>query len=306
MARVIPATQSDAQRLATLAASIPALELALRQRTGTKLRRYFPETGPLNRHLYPWVLSHFAAGAQHRERGILAANRVGKTEAASYEVCCHLTGLYPPWWVGKRYPRPNHWWFAGDTMQTTRDIIQKSLMGNPSYVPKQEWAQHPEEMMLPPYLIQSTVRRTGGVANCLEMVYVKHYAPDPGGTGLLLDAQGRPIVDGISSGQFKSYDQGRKIFQGTEIDGIWLDEEPPVTTDEQSGDIYTECLLRTATTDGCLIFTFTPLRGLTRFIQEYLDTSVTAGPQGSTIPAMQRFFPDGVDALGEDESEGRA
>jgi phage terminase large subunit-like protein len=43
-----------------------------------------------------------------------------------------------------------------------------------------------------------------------------------------------------------------------------------------NGDIYTECLLRTATSDGMIIATFTPLRGLTPFIDHYLETAEVA------------------------------
>ena len=42
---------------------------------------------------------------------------------------------------------------------------------------------------------------------------------------------------GGSSIILKSYDQGRKSFQGTEMDLILLDEEPPM-------DVYSECMIR--------------------------------------------------------------
>jgi phage terminase large subunit-like protein len=64
--------------------------------------------------------------------------------------------------------------------------------------------------------------------------------PSPGG--------GRSVIT------LKSYDQGRESFQGTEQDVIWLDEEPPMP-------VYAECLLRTMTTDGLVICTFTPMLG---------------------------------------------
>ena len=64
------------------------------------------------------------------------------------------------------------------------------------------------------------------------------------------------VSGGWSTLQFRSYDQGREAWQGTERDLGWCDEEPPM-------DIYTELLLRTATTKGSIIATFTPLNGLT-------------------------------------------
>ena len=48
--------------------------------------------------------------------------------------------------------------------------------------------------------------------------------------------------------------QGRSAFEGTERDVVWGDEEMPL-------DIYSECLTRTATTDGRISLTFTPLEG---------------------------------------------
>ena len=66
---------------------------------------------------------------------------------------------------------------------------------------------------------------------------------------------------------FRSYDQGREVFQGTERHVIWLDEEPPIA-------VYTECVTRTmstgAFTGGLLMLTFTPLKGMSDVILAYL------------------------------------
>ena len=88
------------------------------------LYRYFPDAGPLRRELYPRHMEFFAAGGHHepmslpacgpgctgkphRERLMLAANRIGKTESVgAYEVALHATGRYPPWWPGLRFRRP--------------------------------------------------------------------------------------------------------------------------------------------------------------------------------------------------------
>lgn len=77
-----------------------------------------------------------------------------------------------------------------------------------------------------------------GVRDHVDYVPVKHVS---GGSSIL---------------QFRSYDQGREAWQGTERDLGWVDEEPPEA-------IYTELLLRTMTTQGSVIATFTPLNGLT-------------------------------------------
>jgi len=218
------------------------------------------------RALYPKHVLFFRTGAEHRERLFLAANQIGKTLAAGYEVSCHLTGLYPAWWEGRRFDRPTNWWAAGDTVLTTRDIIQVTLMGPIEGIDTRRW-----NGMIPAHLVADVTRRSGGVDKCLDQVHVTHVCGDR------------------STLEFRSYDQGRRSFQGTAQDGVWLDEEPPDTD-----DIYTECLTRTITTDGMILTTFTPLRGLTPFRQQYLETSGLADATDEPQSARSVFFPDGV------------
>lgn len=219
------------------------LELDKRQRVKASQRKiltYFPDEGPLRRELYVKHQEFFAAGAQHRERLMLAANRVGKTEGVGgYETTLHLTGWYPHWWIGRRFKGPISGWCAGDTGKTVFDILQKKLMGPPG-----QWGTG----LIPAETIERTVASRARV-DALDAVYVKHKS---GGTSVL---------------SFKSYEQGRESFQGTEQHLIWLDEEPPLP-------IYTECLLRTMATTtfegGMMMLTFTPLRGMSEVVLSYL------------------------------------
>jgi hypothetical protein len=96
------------------------------------------DQGPTCRVLYRKARRWLKAGALYPERGFIAANRIGKTDTAAYEVTCHLTGRYPKWWDGKRWERPTDWRVAGDTMLTTRDILQKALLGPHEGVPVKE------------------------------------------------------------------------------------------------------------------------------------------------------------------------
>ena len=89
----------------------------------------FPDEGPLRRELYPKHLEFFKSGAIHRERLFMAANRAGKTVAGGFEMALHLTGKYPDWWVGRRFDKPIIAMCAGDTGQTTRDILQAKMLG---------------------------------------------------------------------------------------------------------------------------------------------------------------------------------
>jgi phage terminase large subunit-like protein len=216
-----------------------------RRHAGRKLGTYFPETGPLRRELYPKHMEFFRLGASKRERLFLAANRVGKTEGAGgFELACHLTGSYPPWWRGRRFEnRACQWWAAGDTRETVRDILQRKLLGKPGDF---------GTGLLPRESIYRTA--PGFIPDAVQAIWVKH-------------ASG-----GLSVVQFKSYDQGREAFQGTEQDGIWLDEEPPQ-------DVYTECLLRTMTNDGMVMLTFTPLRGMSEVVLSFLP--------GGAVPEKQ-------------------
>lgn len=212
----------------------------------TKLWEYFPETGPLRRELYTKHMEFFAAGKKYRERAVLAANRCGKTESmGGYETALHLTGLYDevaPWWPGRRFETPVQFWAAGKTNETTRDIIQAKLFGKIT-------GSGPTKGVSGTGLIPreriGKITWKQGVADLIDTVEVWSEWGDWSTLGL------------------KSYVQGRGSFEGTERQGIWLDEEPPL-------DIYSECLIRTATTKGILYITFTPLDGVSETVLEFL------------------------------------
>jgi len=214
-----------------------------------KIFNYYPETGPLRRGLYRPHMEFFAAGAKHSQRIFMAPNRVGKTEGVfGYEMAVHLTGRYPTWWTGRRFSKPIRAWAVGKTSETVREILQVKLLGPPNatgtgIIPGDDVVR---------------VTRAAGLAESADTVYVKHVS---GGTSVLA---------------FKSYDQGRRAFEGTEIDVIGLDEEPPL-------DIYVECLMRTMTTDGLVITTFTPLLGMSATVLHFMGgtADVTPGPKGS-------------------------
>ena len=94
-----------------------------------RISTFYPDEGPLRRELYPKHMAFFAAGREYQERALIAGNRCGKTVVGAYETELHLTGAYPNWWVGHRFTRPIEVWAAGDTSETTRDIVQAALMG---------------------------------------------------------------------------------------------------------------------------------------------------------------------------------
>ncbi len=230
-ALVLPERRED--RLALLA----LLKEKERRESRRKLWTYFPDTGPLRRELYQQHLEFFRLGATVPTRAFMAANRVGKTEGGGgYELTLHLTGRYPEWWEGRRFNHPIDAWAAGDTNETVRDIIQLKLMGRE----EEGWGTG----LIPGADIGSVTKRPNS-NGALDFVTVKH------------------VSGGESRLGFKSYEQRRKAFQGTEKHVIWLDEE------SEEG-IRSECSMRLMTTNGLLIETFTPLRGLTPIVLKYL------------------------------------
>ncbi len=206
------------------------------RRKRNKLARMFPEEGPLRRELYVPHMAFFAAGATFPERAFIAGNRTGKTEAGAYELACHLTGRYPAWWEGKRFTHPVDCWVGGVNNLTTRDVIQDKLLGAAG--------EHGTGMIPGDAIIH--IAKKQGMADAIDTVWVRHAS---GGRSML---------------GFKSYEQGRESWQGTAKDVIWLDEEPEL-------EVYVEALLRTATTGGIVILTFTPLMGMSDVVKSFVE-----------------------------------
>lgn len=211
------------QRLAVLVAE------RKRRQARNRLASYRPYTKQREFH---------AAGAEHRERLLMAGNQLGKTLCAAAETSMHLTGRYPDWWEGRRWDRPVHGWAGGVTSETTRDVVQRHMLGAP------EVAADLGTGWLPAATIVDVVR-SRHMAGAVDSVIVRH-------------ASG-----GVSTLGFKSYEKGREKWQGATLDFVWLDEEPPLP-------IYMEALTRTNATGGVLYLTFTPLLGMSEVVRMFL------------------------------------
>lgn len=214
-----------------------------RRKQRNKIDAFYPDTE--NRAGYPVHMAFFEAGKEFRERLILAGNRTGKTESiGGYETVLHMTGIYPDWWNGRRFDKPVSWWIGGDTATTVRDIIQYKLLG--------KVGDFGTGLIPGDRLIDTTNKR--GVPDAVENIYVRH------------------VSGGRSVCQMKSYDQGREAWQGTEQHGVWLDEEPPL-------NIYSEALIRTMTTNGLVMLTFTPMLGMTEVTQAFMESGFHGAPK---------------------------
>ncbi|QUT04044.1 terminase family protein [Sphingobium phenoxybenzoativorans] len=169
-------------------------------------------------------------------------HNTGKTVAGGYECTAHMTGQYPDWWEGKRFRHPIDAWAAGDTNETTRDVIQKELFGQVTW--NSEGRKTMDGSGIVPRETFGRITWKQGVQDMIDTIQIRH------------------VSGGWSRLGLKSFDQGRRVFQGTAKHLIWLDEECPK-------DVYDECLTRTGTTAGILLTTFTPLNGRTEVVKSF-------------------------------------
>lgn len=184
---------------------------------------------------YPWQVEFH--NAPERQRMLMAANRVGKTMSAGAECAMHATGLYPDWWKGKVFDIPTLGWVGSITNESSRDIVQKELLGGMGEDLGTGW--------IPKDCIIDVKFKQAGISDVVETVRVRH------------------ISGKVSVINFKTYDQGWRKWQGTAPHWIWMDEEP---TDFK---VYTEALTRILSSKGIMLVTFTPLLGETELVMHF-------------------------------------
>lgn len=227
-----PATpQAQADILAQIEAD---LILALEHREQNKGLFFTP---------YAKQREFFDAGTWARERLFMAGNQLGKTYSGAFEAYCHLTGDYPDDWMGRRWDRPTRGWACGESSTLVRDVQQKLLMGEPGVAAALGTGMIPRSA-----IIDTSLAR--GVTDAYDTVMIRHKT--------------NGVEDGMSVLKFKSYEQGRKKFQGDTIDWAWCDEEP----DE---GVYAEILTRITATKGMMFTTFTPLLGMSEVVSKFLN-----------------------------------
>jgi phage terminase large subunit-like protein len=222
--------------------------------------------------------------AKCREALLMAGNQLGKSECGAFMTACHLTGLYPDWWEGRRWDRPTKGWAAGETTVLCRDVQQKKLCGEPGVLDAFGTGMIPKEM-----LIDKSMAR--GATDAYDTIQVRH------------------VSGGMSVLRFKSYEQGRTKFQGETLDFCWEDEEPPQ-------DIHNEIMTRITATAGIVYTTFTPLKGRSAVVIRFMEEpspdrgmvsmtidDVAMDPNGHITPAQRDTIVAGYSA---NEREARA
>lgn len=204
----------------------------------TSQLRYVTETDRLTDYApYPKQCEFHAAGAEFRERLLMAGNQLGKTLAAAFEVAMHMTGRYPSWWDGYRFDRATRGMAGSESVELTKKGVQRLLLGDPEK--PEEWGTG----AIPKDSLHDTSPKPG-VPNAVSSIVVRH------------------ISGKLSVCTLASYDQGRTKWQADTLDWVWFDEEPPE-------DVYMEGITRTNVCQGPIWLTFTPLKGMTKVVRRY-------------------------------------
>lgn len=168
---------------------------------------------------------------QKRNRWVFGGNRTGKTECGAVETIWLARGNHP-----YRKNKPNTvGWVVSLSTRVQKEVAQDKIL---KYLNK-SW-------------IEDIVMKTGKKSSCeygvIECIVIKN------------------VFGGLSKIYFKSCEEGRDKFQGSSLDYVWFDEEPPE-------DIYTECRMRVLDKMGDIFGTMTPLKGLTFIYDDiYLNT----------------------------------
>lgn len=159
--------------------------------------------------------------AHQKNRWVFGGNRTGKTECGAVEVIYFARGNHPYRHIGKSTTG----WVVSLSTKVQRDVAQSKILKylNP------EWIDD---------VVMTEGRKDSYANGVIDYITIKN------------------VYGGLSKIVFKSCDMGREKFQGTSLDYVWFDEEPPK-------DIYDECRMRVLDTDGDIFGTMTPLKGKT-------------------------------------------
>ncbi len=171
-----------------------------------------------------------------RNRWVFGGNRSGKTECGAVECLWILRGIHPY----RKNRKDAFGWAVSLSQQVQRDVAQAKIL---SYLPKSWIAE----------IIMLSGRRDSPSGGVIDQIKIRN------------------VFGGISTLGFKSCDQGREKFQGSSLDFVWFDEEPP-------RDIYEECLMRVMDRRGDIFGTMTPLKGRT-FIYNEIYLNVHKNPE---------------------------
>jgi len=121
-------------------------------------------------------------------------------------------------------------WVVSLSQQVQRDVAQKKIL----HYLRKDWIAE---------IVMISGRKDSPESGVIDFIKVKN------------------VFGGLSTIGFKSCDQGREKFQGSSLDYVWFDEEPPK-------DIFEECRMRLIDRRGDMFATMTPLKGMTYVYDE--------------------------------------
>ncbi|MGN1222656.1 MAG: terminase large subunit domain-containing protein [Christensenellales bacterium] len=156
-----------------------------------------------------------------KNRWVFGGNRTGKTECGAVECIYLARGIHPY----KENKKDVVGWVVSLSTQVQRDVAQSKIL---QYL-NRDWIED---------IVMTSGRKDSLSTGVIDKILIKN------------------VFGGVSTIGFKSCDQGREKFQGTSLDFVWFDEEPPY-------DIYLECKMRVVDRCGEIFGTMTPLKGLT-------------------------------------------
>ena len=185
---------------------------------------------------YDYQTRFMNASAFYHQRYMRSGNRTGKTFGGALEFAQHVTGLYQPYFEGERIKDSGHtFWCIGIDLDSVSKVLQKELFGTAD-------ARMESEMgtgAIPRSCIEldkGMVKDGAKIRSC----FIKH---DDGGYNTIY---------------FYGANNEANLM-GQAVKFIWIDEEPHYRSDE----LYAQCLTRTLTTNGHMMFTATPEAGNT-------------------------------------------
>ena len=171
-----------------------------------------------------------------RNRWVFGGNRSGKTECGAVECVYLARGIHPY----RENRAATQGWVVSVSAQVQRDVAQKKIL----HYLRKDWIED---------IVMISGRKDAPESGIIDFIRVKSAL---GGTSVI---------------GFKSCDQGREKFQGTSLDFVWFDEEPPQ-------DVYMECRMRVLDRRGEIFGTMTPLKGLT-FVYRDIYLNQRADPE---------------------------
>ena len=165
-----------------------------------------------------------------RNRWVFGGNRSGKTECGAVETVWLARGIHP-----YRVNRSNvSCWVVSLSQAVQRDVAQQKIL----YYLDKSWIKD---------IVMANGSKSSPEYGVIDYIVIDN------------------VMGGTSKIAFKSSEAGREKFQGTSLDFVWFDEEPPQ-------DIYEECRMRVLDREGHVFGTMTPLKGLSWVYDEiYLN-----------------------------------